>query len=90
MAALKVSPEQLQQAWQACQARRKSDWPKTFEAAMNDRYFAHLVLIQARITVHQAQAREHQQKTRAKALLAAPSHPPILDHKRLAAGDRDD
>jgi hypothetical protein len=92
MAALELSAEQLQQAFQAC---RRADWPESLEEAMNDRTFAHLVRIQARREHMRAEERAKQQAQRPRAArqlqaMPLPHHPPVLDHKRLAAGERDD
>lgn len=93
MAALQLSAEQLQQAFKAC---RRADWPESLEEAMNDRTFAHLVRIQARRDCMQAEerakrlAQQAQQGQRPRPAHPMPHHPPVLDHKRLAAGERDD
>lgn len=88
MAALKPTEDQLRAAWQA---RRRRDWPESFEAAMNDPTYSRILCIEVRRREgRKAQAAlTHHQPLR-RALPALPSMPPVLDHKRRAAGERDD
>lgn len=90
MAALKLTEDQLRAAWLA---RRRRDWPPTFEGAMDDRILSRVVRIEAQLRAHQcapsAQPARHHHAQR-PALPALPSKPPVLDHKRRAAGERDD
>lgn len=81
------SDEQLRAAWTAC---RRPAWPRTFEEAMADTVYAALVRHRAWRAAHPA--------TPAIVRRPAPTaRPPLLqmpagwvDHKRAAAGDRDD
>ncbi len=94
MAAAVFSEEQLRAAWQD---RRRATWPATFEEAMNDTSYRQIVQIEARIKANQA-AKRVAKTTAPKPIRSLPkghlplipSTPPVLDHKRRAAGERDD
>lgn len=85
MACRHFTDEELRAAWQR---RRRTDWPPTFEEAMNDPTFSHLVRIEARLRSRLATAK-HQPIAR-HAVPAQPTTQPMLDFKRRAAGERDD
>lgn len=74
---------------QAFTARRRADWPETFEQAMNDRMFKNLICIEARRRAMQSRQRTTQQHATRPAL-ALPHSPPVFDLKRRAAGERED
>jgi hypothetical protein len=84
--------EQLQAAWKVC---RLDSWPSTFEAAMADPICARLVRLHAWHIAHPRKAPAAAAPAACPAPTARPllflSHPPgYVDHKRAAAGDRDD
>lgn len=78
--------------------RKRHDWPATFEAAMADAICSRLVRIEAWCNARrQVAAQAHQQ--RRERLTASkpkgrmplpPTAPAVLDHKRLASGERAD
>lgn len=75
--------QELRAAWHACRARARSPWPDTFEEAMADATLSRLV----RITAMHPQRAHHAVPTPA---ITARRRPAFFDHKRAAAGDRDD
>lgn len=84
------SDEQLRHAWQQC---RLQAWPASFEATMADPTRARLVRLHAGLLARRfmrvAQAAVRRGPTPSPAVPHA--HPPgYIDHKRAAAGDRDD
>lgn len=94
MAAAVFTDEQLRAAWHD---RRRATWPATFEEAMNDPSYRQIVQIEARIKANQAAKRAARTtaptptRSLPQGLLPLiPSTPPVLDHKRRAAGERDD
>ncbi len=93
VAARVFTDEQLREAWQA---RRRAAWPATFEEAMNDPNYRQIVRIEARIKANQAARRTSNKpvatphRSPPGQLPLIPSTPPVLDHKRRAAGERDD
>jgi hypothetical protein len=76
--------QELRAAWHVCRARARSPWPDTFEQAMADATLSRLV----RITALHPQ-RGHRPAP-APAAITARRRPAFFDHKRAAAGDRDD
>lgn len=94
MAARTFTPDELQAAYRE---RRRHDWPP-FEQAINDRFYHSLIVIEAGKRTRyreQRQAQQHQpqahhQPRPARPALVVPSTPPVFDHKRRAAGERDD
>lgn len=91
MAAPTHTDDQLRAAWRE---RRRANWPDTFEAAMNDPFYSRIVLIEAntraRRACSQAAANAPHHHPPRRPLPVLPSLPPVLDHKRRAAGERDD
>lgn len=90
MAARVFTDEQLRAAWAA---RRRATWPATFEEAMNDPCFSGIVRIEARITENRRLNHARRNTTTPKRpaqLPLIPSTPPVVDHKRRAAGERDE
>lgn len=90
MAMSNFTDDELRTAFRNC---RRDTWPENFEEAMNDPFFARLVRLHAfqrakRIEERAKQA-HHQQRPARKAL-PVPSTQPVFDHKRLAAGERED
>lgn len=80
------SDEQLRAAWTAC---RRSTWPRTFEEAMADTICAALVRHHAWRAAHPKPAivRRPAPAARPRVMQTPPGW---VDHKRAAAGDRDD
>lgn len=94
-APIRVTPELLRQAWQA---RRRADWPATFEACMADELIGRLVRAKAFGLARAAMDRDRR-KPWPPAAAPAPrpqDHPARLrapaprDLKRAAAGDASD
>lgn len=85
MACKSFTPEEMHQAWQ--QARRHT-WPATFDEAMNDPIYFRLIRAKASC-IERARHRAARQAPR-RQLPVTPVTPPVLDFKRLAAGERDD
>jgi len=86
--------EQLRTAWSAC---RRRTWPTTFEDAMADAQCARLVRLQAWLTTRAGKTKPAPVQP-TTTLVPAPAPQPrfaalppgYVDHKRAAAGDRDD
>jgi hypothetical protein len=87
--------EQLLAAWRTC---RLPSWPPSFDAAMADPARQRLIVLHAWLDAHPRKAKATGTAT-APVPCPAPSarpllflsHPPgYVDHKRAAAGDRDD
>lgn len=78
--------------------RKRHDWPTTFEAAMADAICSRLVRIEAWCHARrQAAAQAYQQRrerltpSKTKGCMPLPpTAPAMLDHKRLASGERAD
>lgn len=87
MAARVFTEEQLRAAWQA---RRRSNWPETFEEAMNDRCFSGLVRIEARLNDNRSKTAQAVRRPTSNPLIPIPQTPIVMDAKRRAAGERDD
>lgn len=85
MACKSFTTEEMHQAWQ--QARRNT-WPATFDEAMNDPIYFRLIRAKASC-IERARHRAARQAPR-RQLPVTPVTPPVLDFKRLAAGERDD
>jgi hypothetical protein len=84
------SPEQLRQAWQA---KRKPSWPATFEEALADPLCELVIRLAARCLALRSAKRPAPSPTtspRPAHAVPVPTHQPMLDHKRRAAGERDD
>jgi hypothetical protein len=84
-----VSPEALQRAWQAMRQRAcMRHWPQDFDQVMADPVRSRLVRMEA---LHNLQPhRPAPVAIRRAAVLPTLTAPPFFDHKRAAAGDRDD
>lgn len=80
------SDEQLRAAWAAC---RRPTWPASFEQAMADQTCAALVRLQAWLATRARSAVivRYAPKRRSR-ITTLPDG--FVDHKRAAAGDRDD
>ena len=95
MAARTFTDEELQDAYRE---RRRHDWPP-FDDAMNDRMYHALIVLEAGQRARAREQRQHRQQHQpqahhqprpARSTLVVPSTPPVFDHKRRAAGERDD
>ena len=92
MAAI-YTTEQLQHAWLA---RRRPDWPPTFEAAMADELLSRLVRLEAAARQRAQRRAEHKPlpawMTVNHPPAPAPPHraSPTFDARRAAANDLDD
>lgn len=91
--ALHITPADLDAAWQR---RRRADWPAGFDAVMADPMLSRLVRSEAvRAAVAQATRAAAPRPAPRAAPPHAPARPtaaprttaPLLDRKRLAAGD---
>lgn len=96
MARVELTDEQLRSAYEE---RKRSDWPASYEEAMQHPTYSRLVrmhashdAVMARMVVHRpvVQPPEPPPPRTTARPLSVPRHPPILDHKRAAAGERDD
>ena len=82
-----TSPDALQAAWEAMRHRAAClPWPADFDQVMADPVRQRLVRLEA---THRARAPQRPAVHR-MASRPVPLTPPIFDHKRAAAGDRDD
>jgi len=90
MAAKRVQPVQIsqEQMRRAFEQQRRPTWPTTFDAAINDPFFERLVRLEARRLAMRALAANRTRTTTANHPM--PRTAPTLDHKRRAAGERDD
>lgn len=95
-ATAEYTDEQLRLAWRVCKLRT---WPATFEEAMEDATYSRLVRLHAWHIAHPSKKRQPAAAAPGAAHCPAapaprpqlPSRPPgYVDHKRAAAGDRDD
>lgn len=97
MAARTFTDEELQAAYRE---RRRHDWP-AYADAMNDRTYHALIVLEAGQRARyreqrqqparpQNQPQAHHQPRPTRSTLVVPSTPPVFDHKRRAAGERDD
>lgn len=86
-----MTDEQLRAAWLVCKLRT---WPATFEEAMADAQYSRLVRLNARRIDQPCKPAPLDPYGRWAALTTrprfAPPPPGWVDHKRAAAGDRDD
>lgn len=80
------SDEQLRAAWASC---RRATWPETFEEAMANQMCAALVRLQAWRTARRP-AGYIAPAPAPRRIRVTVLPPGFIDHKRAAAGDRDD
>jgi len=85
-----ATPAELRAAWAAMRHRAVfRHWPDDFDAVMADPVACRLVRLEA--TGHRvAAAHRSERPERRAASPPLPVAPPFYDHKRAAAGDRDD
>lgn len=82
-----ASPDALQAAWEAMRHRAAClRWPADFDQVMADPVRKRLVRLEA---THRVRVSERPAVHR-RASQPVPLTPPIFDHKRAAAGDRED
>lgn len=82
--------DELRAAWQQ---RRRAHWPPSFDDAMADPLYLRLIRIEANLRAHRAllaEQRAAMRRERASTRAFSPAPRGGIDHKRLAAGERDD
>lgn len=87
MATKPVQQEHLEAAWRAL---RRPAWPDTLAATMQDPARAHLLMGYARTLARRTHPMAPCPPPPRRAVAALSLPPGWVDHKRAAAGDRDD
>jgi len=91
MSAAAVTQDALRAAWTAMRLRPSlRHWPQEFDLVMADPLRGRLVGLEARHCLGKPSASPGIPAPRRPAAMQQLSTPPAFDHKRAAAGDRDD
>lgn len=89
MAARCFTEDELRTAFRSC---RRDTWPDEFEEAMNHPFYSRLVRLHATARAKRMEERAHQphKQRPARPAMQVPTTQPVFDHKRRAAGERED
>lgn len=91
MSATAVSPAALFEAWTVMRQRPSlRHWPQEFDLVMADPLRGRLVGLEARHFLGRPSVNPNIPAARRPTSMQQLSTPPAFDHKRAAAGDRDD
>lgn len=90
MTARHFTEDELRAAYRSC---RRHTWPDDFDAAMNDPFYSRLIRLHATARakrIEEQATRQSHRPSPVRKALPVPTTNPVFDHKRAAAGERED